>query len=156
MIYITLVLCNYYVTAGSRHPLEQVLSQFIKPALQATFAISNCATVSAASLQQWCNVNYWNRRTSGGDGQSGPSTVVGQKRRFSETGESATNSGRVSNGDVPAPGPERGSESEPRTGMEPGSIAGPGPRLGLGREPVATPAVASSPSVSKICCVTIR
>ncbi len=137
----------YYVIIGSRHPLELVLSKFIKPALQATFVGSNCATVPAASLQQWCNVNYWNRRTSGGEGQSTPA-VIGQKRLFSETGEGAADGGRGSTDDVPAPGYEHQSESEPRTGMELGSIAVPGPRLGLGlgRDPV----VASIPRVSKI------
>ena len=148
-----LVIMNYYyVTVGSRHPLEQVLSQFIKPALEPSFASSNCATVSAVSLQQWCNVNHWNHRTSGGEGQSAPSTVVGQKRPFSEIGECAADGGRGSSGDVPAPGPEHEYESDPRTEMEPGSIAGPGrPRLGLRLEhaPVPTPEVASIPRVSK-------
>lgn len=138
------------MTVGSRHPLEQVLSQFIKPSLQATFASSNCATVSAASLQQWCNVNYWNRRI-GGEGQSSSSTVVGRKRHFSETGESAADSGRVSNCDSPAPVPEHRMESE-ETGMELGSTAGPGPRMGLrlGHDPVLTPTVASLHTVRKV------
>ena len=77
--------------------------------------------------------------------------MVGHKRLFSETGESATNSARASSRDVAAPGPEHGSEPEPGTGMELESIAGPGPRLGLRlqHDPVPTPAVASLPRVSK-------
>ena len=141
---------HYYVTIGSRHPLEQVLSQFIKPALQATFTSSNCATISAASLQQWCNVNYWNRSISGGEEQSTP-TVVGQKRHFSEIGGSGTCNDKMSNDDIPVPGLEHGSGSEPRTGMEPGLTAGPNtvPRLGHGLmcEPALTPGATSVSTV---------
>ena len=131
-----------------------MLSQFIKPALQATFATSNCATISAESLQQWCNVNYWNHSTSGGEGQSAPSTVVGQKRHFSETEGSGSYSGKMSNGDIPVPGLECGSGSEPRTGMEAGLIAEPNTRFNLGmvlwRESAVTPGATSLSRVSKV------
>ena len=152
------VTVRLYTNVGSRHPLEQVLSKFIKPALQATFASSNSATVSVTSLQEWCDVNCWNCCTSGGEGQSSLATVVGQKRHFSEIGEGVTDSGKVSNHNTLVPGPEHGSGSGPKTGMEPGPKAGPKPvprpRLEAGPVSGPLPGSTSLPRVSKVHVVT--
>ena len=73
---------------GSRSPLEQVLSKFIKPALKATFAGTNSATISVPCLQQWLTANCsdWSKTcASGGEVQTCPTArIVGQKRRFGE------------------------------------------------------------------------
>lgn len=73
---------------GSRSPLEQVLSKFIKPALKSTFTGTNSATISVSCLQQWFTTNCsdWSKTcTSGGEIQSCPVAItVGQKRHFGE------------------------------------------------------------------------
>lgn len=67
--------------------LEQVLSKFIKPALQASFSTTNSATVSVPCLHQWFAANCWDCSTTcalDGEEQRGPSTTIGQKRHFRE------------------------------------------------------------------------
>ena len=63
------------MTAGTRHLVEDVLTKFIKPALQATFIGTNFMTVSVLSLRQWCSANC-------GPEQSGTSTTLPQKQLF--------------------------------------------------------------------------
>ena len=98
-----------YVDTGSRHLVEQVLSKYIKPGLEATFASTNSATVSVACINQWCSVNCWNLGESctlAGEEPSGPATTVGQKRHFSELGESVIiEGGERNNSEISGPGP---------------------------------------------------
>ena len=65
-----------------------MLSKFIKPALKATFAGTNSATISVPCLQQWftANCSDWSKTcTSGVKVQTcPPDATVGQKRHFGE------------------------------------------------------------------------
>lgn len=62
-----------------------MLSKFIKPALKATFAGTNSATISVPCLQQWFITNCLDWSKTGGEVQSCPTaTTVGQKRRYGE------------------------------------------------------------------------
>ena len=60
---------------GTRHLVEDVLTKFIKPALQATFTGTNFMTVSVLSLRQWCSANC-------GQELRGTSTTLPQKQLF--------------------------------------------------------------------------
>ena len=100
-----------FMNAGSRHLVEQVLTQVIKPALEPVFVTTNSATVSVSSLLHWCSANCWDCSedpvVDNGE-QIGPATPVGQTSHSSEIGEDHN---VCDNGDIPGSG--TGTESVP-------------------------------------------